>query len=143
MNDLNKNLATAQFDSLAPTDPAPESSQTVVARAIRSASITLAGNVTSFDWTDPTLQIRTSNGNLRLVRVKAAAGNSNGIYFTDSLSARLAIDAANLTNLRNTITVGMTVQVTYNPDIDVNTSTNCTNFTYGGTSVTLTIIPIP
>ncbi|HEY5961640.1 MAG TPA: hypothetical protein VIV60_34005 [Polyangiaceae bacterium] len=148
MNDLNKNLATVQSDSLANTDPAPESSETVVARAVRKTGtralpIQLVGSVTKFTWTDPTLQIRTSNPLLNLIQVKTAAGSSNGTYNTATVSAKLAIDAANLTNLRNTISVGMTVQVTYNPDINISTSTNCTNFTYGVTSVNLTIIPIP
>jgi hypothetical protein len=147
MKDVNKNLATVESDSVASADPGPQSSETVMARAIRAAvakalPIPLGGIVTGFRWTDPTLLIRTSTAQLNSIQVKATTGDPNGTYFTNSVSAKLAIDAVNLTNLRNSISIGMTVQLTYDPGIDTNTSTNCINFTYGATSVTLKIIPV-
>jgi hypothetical protein len=148
MTDANKNLATVQSDSLAPAEPAPQSSETVAARAMRTAGaralpIQLTGNVTDFEWAAPTLDIWTTNPSLDHIQVISTTRAPNGVYDKPAVSAKLAIDATNLTNLRNTIQAGMNVQVTYNPDINTATSTNCVNFTYGSTSITLTILPIP
>jgi hypothetical protein len=143
MTDASKNLATVQSDSVV-----PQSGEAVVARALFTATAnallkTVAGTVKKVSWTDPTLQIWTSNAALRLIQVRATTGTPNGIYDKGASTARLAISTGDLNSLK-AISVNASIQLTYDENADISKTTNCTDLTYNGaTSIPLIIIPIP
>jgi hypothetical protein len=141
MTEANRNLATVKSDSVAPQSGEATKPRAVLNETIRNV-IKMSGTVKKRSWTDPTLQIWTSNSSMKFMQFIATAGPANGIYFSGAASANLGVDAATLTNLKN-LPVGSNIELSYDPDVNTDLSTNCTALTYLNTTLLLNIIQFP
>jgi hypothetical protein len=130
-----------------PEERAPVSTETKIPNASLNTeserSESVGGNIRRCTIAS-LVRIWTDNPMLSLITVAGLPADSteraNGLYVGNSALVQLRSDQMNA--LKDNLRVDLSTSITYDPDIDTNTYTNCTVFTYGSTSVQLVPVPL-